>query len=136
MTDIGARLKKIRTDKGLSLRELAKHAHISHSFIADIETGRSKPSIDTLEALATALDVSLSALIDHSAEKQTNSKKQSKKDSGDSENLREPSQKELEEIMKQEGIMFDGAPLDDEDKQDIMEVMKIVWKTIQKRKKN
>ncbi len=136
MVDIGTRLKKTRKNNGLSLRELAKRAHISHSFIADIEAGRSKPSIDTLKALANALGVSLSELIDDSV---VNHEKQSDKKFKDvsidnTENANQPSQKELEEIMKQEGIMFDGVPLDEEDKQDILEVLKIAWKTIQKRK--
>lgn len=60
--DIGKRLKKIRLKRNLSLRELGKRAHISHSFIADIESGRSKPSIDTLKSLANALNVTISEL--------------------------------------------------------------------------
>lgn len=54
---LGEKLKKIRTEKNLSLRELGKLAHISHSFIADIESGRSNPSLSTLEAIAKALGV-------------------------------------------------------------------------------
>ena len=37
-------------------------AHVSHSFIKDIESGRSNPSIDTAKSLAKALGVSLTAL--------------------------------------------------------------------------
>lgn len=59
MEDIGKRLKQIRKEKGFSLRGLGKAAHISHSFIADIESGRSKPSLDTLDALAKTLNVSI-----------------------------------------------------------------------------
>jgi len=59
-SDIGDRLKRLRESKRLSLRALGKAAHVSHSFIADIEAGRSKPSLDTLTALARALGVSIS----------------------------------------------------------------------------
>jgi transcriptional regulator with XRE-family HTH domain len=59
MGDIGIRLKHIRNKKGLSLRALGRVSNTSHSFIADIEAGRSKPSIDTLISLAKALGVSL-----------------------------------------------------------------------------
>ncbi|MCL6479739.1 MAG: helix-turn-helix domain-containing protein [Peptococcaceae bacterium] len=62
MNDIGARLKYFRKKKGLSLRALGRASNTSHSFIADIEAGRSKPSIDTLTALAKALGVSLADL--------------------------------------------------------------------------
>lgn len=61
--NIGKRLKQLRKSKNLSLRALAKLAHLSHSFIADIEAGRSKPSLDTLQALARALNVSCEELL-------------------------------------------------------------------------
>ncbi len=57
MDTLGARLKRLRENKKISLRKLGGMAHLSHSFIADIESGRSNPSIDTLNALAKALDV-------------------------------------------------------------------------------
>lgn len=63
MKVIGTRLKDLRLQKGLSLRELAKQAHTSHSFIADIEAGRSNPSLDTIDALAKALHVSIDYLL-------------------------------------------------------------------------
>lgn len=63
MKVIGARLKELRLQKGLSLRELAKQAHMSHSFIADIEAGRSNPSLDTVNALAKVLNVSVDYLL-------------------------------------------------------------------------
>jgi transcriptional regulator with XRE-family HTH domain len=56
---LGEKLKKLRVEKNLSLRELGKLAHISHSFIADIESGRSNPSLSTLEAIAKALGTSV-----------------------------------------------------------------------------
>jgi transcriptional regulator with XRE-family HTH domain len=54
---LGQALKKARTNKGQSLRELAKVTGLSHSFISDIEHGLSKPSIDNLVKLSVALDV-------------------------------------------------------------------------------
>ncbi len=63
MDTLGARLKKIRENKKLSLRKLGEIAHLSHSFIADIESGRSNPSLDTLKALAIALEISVPELI-------------------------------------------------------------------------
>lgn len=59
MDEVGVRLKHLREAKKLSLRELGKMAHVSHSFIADIESGRSNPSLDTLKSLAKALNVSI-----------------------------------------------------------------------------
>lgn len=67
MNNIGDRLKYFREQKGLSLRTLGKLAHVSHSFIADIESGRSKPSLDTIQALVKALGISFSDLVEDTA---------------------------------------------------------------------
>ena len=71
MDTLGARLRRLRENKKLSLRKLGEMAHLSHSFIADIESGRSNPSIDTLNALAKALDVPVTELIGESANQST-----------------------------------------------------------------
>ena len=65
MSDIGVRLRQHREEKKLTLRALAKLANVSHSFISDIEAGRSQPSIDTAKALAIALGISPSDLIEN-----------------------------------------------------------------------
>ncbi len=113
--DIGNKIKQIRKDKNLTLRSLAKLAHISHSFIADIESGRSKPSLNTVESLAKALNVPLSVLVDDN-------------DLTYKETINQPSVQELEEFLKQSNVQFDGAPLDDEDKEDILNFLRMVWK--------
>jgi transcriptional regulator with XRE-family HTH domain len=61
--NLGERLKQLRLKKKLSLRELGNLAHISHSFIADIESGRSNPSLATLEILARVLGTTTSYLL-------------------------------------------------------------------------
>lgn len=66
LDDFGARLKYLREQKHLSLRELAKLAGVSHSYIKDIESGRGNPSLNTLSSLARALDISLSKLVEKS----------------------------------------------------------------------
>src|SRR5690606_12045250 len=66
MTIIGEKLKELRLQKNLTLRELGKLTNISHSFLADIESGRSVPSIDTLETLADFFGVSTDYLLGRS----------------------------------------------------------------------
>lgn len=63
MKDIGKRIRELRTKQGLTLRELGSMADLSHGFIADIEKGRKKPSIDAGKALAEALGVSAAWLM-------------------------------------------------------------------------
>lgn len=61
---ISERIKKIRTDKGYSVNELAEKSHISASYLYQIERGVKNPSIDTLTEIAKALNVTPSVFID------------------------------------------------------------------------
>ncbi len=56
-------LKKIRENKGLSTRKLAKLAYTSHATISDIENGKTRLNTDSLRLLAKALEVSPEDLI-------------------------------------------------------------------------
>lgn len=55
--DLGKRLRALRTARGWSLREAASRAGMSHSFIHDIESGRTPPSLETLRRLASVYGV-------------------------------------------------------------------------------
>lgn len=62
---IGENLKKFRREKGLSLRALAEKANISKSTLNDIENNNVKSStINTLQKIADALEISLTELLD------------------------------------------------------------------------
>ena len=58
------RLKKLRTERELSQRALAERAGISREYLARLEAARQDPTLSTLEKLAKALRVKLSALLD------------------------------------------------------------------------
>jgi transcriptional regulator with XRE-family HTH domain len=61
--EIGDRLRTRRQEKGLSLRDLASRLGVSPSLISQIERGRANPSVSTLYALVSELDVSLDELL-------------------------------------------------------------------------
>jgi transcriptional regulator with XRE-family HTH domain len=60
---MGDRLRQARQARGLSLRGLAELLGVSPSLISQVETGRAKPSVNTLYALASELGVSLDVLL-------------------------------------------------------------------------
>ena len=60
---IGQRLRDARLAKGMSLRHLADRLGVSPSLISQIETGRARPSVSTLYAIAAELSVSLDELL-------------------------------------------------------------------------
>ena len=58
MNDLGTYIKKIRTEKGLSIRRLAELANISHTEVKRIEDGqRKQTSPQVLRSIASALGV-------------------------------------------------------------------------------
>ena len=60
---MGDHLRAARRAHGLSLRELADRLGVSPSLISQVETGRAKPSVSTLYAIANELHVSLDELL-------------------------------------------------------------------------
>ena len=62
--NLGANIKRLRTQKGWSQDKLAKEADIPYTTITKIETGLIKaPSVFTVEKIANALDISIEKLI-------------------------------------------------------------------------
>lgn len=60
---IGGRLRAERAKAGISQRELARRLGLSASLISQLESGLSKPSVGTLYAIVTELDLSLDKLL-------------------------------------------------------------------------
>jgi transcriptional regulator with XRE-family HTH domain len=59
---IGERIKQIRKEKGVSLRGLAAAAEISVAYLSNIEEESSSPTIDVLERIAQALEVTITEI--------------------------------------------------------------------------
>ena len=59
---VGQRIKELRNLKQLSQEELAHRANMHASHIGQIERGEKSPTIDSLEKIVNALDISLKEL--------------------------------------------------------------------------
>ena len=59
---IGARIRAERLRRGVSVRGLARDIGVSASLISQIETDKSLPSVSTLYAITTALEVGVEEL--------------------------------------------------------------------------
>ena len=57
--ELGARLKMVREQNGLSQRELAKRSGLTHSSISLIEQGQTSPSINSLEKILSGIPLTL-----------------------------------------------------------------------------
>ena len=63
LSAIGDTLRAERTERGLTLKQVAEGAHVSVSYLAEIERGEKDPSSRVLESIARGLDVELSDLL-------------------------------------------------------------------------
>jgi transcriptional regulator with XRE-family HTH domain len=61
---IAASLRRHRARAGLSLTEVARRAGVAKSTLSQLESGTGNPSVETLWALAVALDTPFAALLD------------------------------------------------------------------------
>lgn len=61
--EIGDRIKEIRTEKGLTLKELGEKIGMSVSFLSDVENSRSNPSLKRCKQIAAGLNVPVSFLL-------------------------------------------------------------------------
>ena len=57
--NIGMEIKKLRTEKGITLKELSEKSELSVGFLSQLERGLTTIAVDSLEKLATILDVHL-----------------------------------------------------------------------------
>ncbi|MHB1756938.1 MAG: helix-turn-helix domain-containing protein [Leptospirillum sp.] len=65
MKTLGERIRELREQNDLSLREFAKKINLSAPFVSDIELGRRFPSDDVLEKIAKTLGITTEELRAH-----------------------------------------------------------------------
>jgi transcriptional regulator with XRE-family HTH domain len=63
LSAIGETLRATRTERGLTLRQVAEGAHVSISYLAEIERGEKDPSSRVLESIAKGLGIEIGDLL-------------------------------------------------------------------------
>ena len=64
LTDVGTRLRRLRTDRGWTVQHLADRAGISRRLLTQIERGQANPSLVTMTRLARQVGTDFRALLD------------------------------------------------------------------------
>lgn len=120
---IGKNIKFYRKQKKLTQVELAERANLSRSYLADVEGDRYNPSVDTLKAIADALQVSTHLLL---GEEPSIPQWATSKDKRDFKKM-------LESDMP---VMFDGVPIEGEARQRVMDILTgLFWEAKEMNKK-
>jgi len=61
-TQLGMRIRFLRKRLGWSQEDLALESNVNKNYICDLENGRRNPSLDILERITKALNITLSEL--------------------------------------------------------------------------
>jgi transcriptional regulator with XRE-family HTH domain len=65
--NVGQRLRELRTERGLSIRALAEQSGLAINTLSLIENNKTSPSVSTLQQIAAALQVSITAFFETDA---------------------------------------------------------------------
>jgi len=63
LVSIGDNIRKYRKIKNITQKELGETVGISNTYLSDIETGRTNPSIKTLKKIAKGLEINYMELL-------------------------------------------------------------------------
>jgi transcriptional regulator with XRE-family HTH domain len=66
---IGSRLRTLRQQRGLSLREVSEQTGFSASFLSLVENDKVSPSVSSMERIAAAFGLSLAEYFQHAQER-------------------------------------------------------------------
>ncbi|WP_084156248.1 helix-turn-helix domain-containing protein [Clostridium akagii] len=112
---ISEKLRELRSEQKLTLKELSEKSGISLSFISDIENERRTPSIEKLKILATVLGVPPSEFLQESTLGDKVNNIDSKKNKNSTSNITDVKEA-MEIIISQPGLMLNGQLLSAESK--------------------
>src|ERR1041385_8255165 len=62
LSEVGSRVRSVRTAKGWTLKNVAERSGVSTRFLSDLETGKGNISVARLADIAAALDVPIVSL--------------------------------------------------------------------------
>lgn len=123
--EFGRKLRELRLQRAMTLRDLATRAKLSYSFIGSLENGRFNPSRESIMALSKALDADTNALLILGGFVPSDPKKSPIEDiSIDSV------EREFISWIKNnigENFLYDFARSPEDTKKFIMETLRMVW---------
>lgn len=118
---VGTKIKRLRKDRKLTLREAAEKVGLDHSYLSKIERGVQNPSLKTIESLSNFFDVDRSYFFtdDKNLESFSNAEKQ----------LAFERDLSIENLRKNYNITVDGKEVSDDEINVMLEVLKAYRKS-------
>lgn len=139
--EFGSLLKQLREQNGMSINQLAEAAGISNSQISRMENGvRGVPKAPTIRKLAEALNTSYEELMTAAGYLEGAIDLNASVAEQSPEWATPKDRRDFKKMLEEDDeLMFDGIPLDQEDRQRVKDVLTgLFWeaKQMNKRKKN
>lgn len=125
------RLRALRENKGLTQKEVGSLIGITDAAVGMWEQGRRLPDAETMARLAEIFGVTVNYLLgidDSSTYKDPSTLSWWYRDTP-------PTDVELEEFLKNANVHFDGTPLTEEDKDDIIAYLRFRWEREKKKER-
>nr|CAA26567.1 unnamed protein product [Bacillus phage phi105] len=126
---VGQRIKAIRKERKLTQVQLAEKANLSRSYLADIERDRYNPSLSTLEAVAGALGIQVSAIV---GEETLIKEEQAEYNSKEEKDIAKRMEEIRKDLEKSDGLSFSGEPMSQEAVESLMEAMEHIVRQTQR----
>lgn len=121
-------LKLLRKQHNLSQKEIGNIFHASQNTVSQWENGTRKPSYDIIQEIADYFDVSVDYLLGRQEQlPELNNK--------DQKEIQKILDETKEQLLSQDGLMFDGVPATEEDVQKIIMAMQMGMEMIKKENK-
>jgi transcriptional regulator with XRE-family HTH domain len=108
----GSRLKTLREEANLTREEFSRALSLSYWAVSKYEQNQRFPDYETLNKIADYFSTSIDYLLGR-----TDNRKGA---------ASYPSDNELHEFLKNSNVKFDGTPLDDEDKKDVLDFLRMI----------
>lgn len=129
-------IRQIRKEKGMSGTALAKKLGISPQYFYDLEKGKRRLNDSLIKKLTRILGVSADRIL---ASETTTDYLLGRTDDPQGypswwHRDTPPTDVELEEFLKTANVYFNGAPLDEEDKEDILTYLRVKWERERRKK--
>ena len=121
------RLREIRKENGISLKKLGEIVGVAESTMSLYENEKRQPDYETLKKLADYFNVTTDYLLGREDKTTLTTK--------DKKEITEILESTRQQLLSQEGLMFDGEPASEEDVQKIIMAMQMGMEMIKKENK-
>ena len=121
------RLREIRKESGISLKKLGEIIGVAESTMSLYENEKRQPDYETLKKLADYFNVTTDYLLGREDKTTLTTK--------DKKEITEILESTRQQLLSQEGLMFDGEPASEEDVQKIIMAMQMGMEMIKKENK-